>query len=316
MDFAPQIADRLAALDRWAYYPSGPSAAEPAAWTCLALARHGRVQDAAKSARWLAAIQQPNGAVGITAKQATPAWPTSLALLAWNAVRSQLPPDESKSFAEPIERAVRWSLANHGSPAPRKPHIGHDTTIVGWSWAADTHSWLEPTCLFVMALQANGERQHARVRDGLKLIVDRLLPSGGCNYGNTIVLGQPLLPHMQPTGLAMMALADEATQDDRIGKSLDYLALALQPEKETTPAIPTASLCYGLMGLAAHGRRPREATTWLKSAYARESHKKPSALKLALLALAASDPCPWLAANQIMASGGRKPADGAADEVP
>ncbi len=216
-------------------------------------------------------------------------------MLAWSALESSRLHSSSGKYLEPIERAIRWSLKTHGKPAPRQPHIGHDTTIDGWSWAEDTHSWLEPTCLFVMALRAVGLGDHSRVRDGVRLIADRLLPDGGANYGNTMVLGQLLLPHIQPTGLAMMALADEAMHDDRISKSLDYLAAALQPEEETTPVMPTASLCYGLMGLAAHRRRPIEADAWLKTAYARESRQKPSAHKLALLALAASDPWPWSA---------------------
>ena len=291
---AEQLADRLAGLDRWEYHPGGPSSSEPAGWTCLALTLAGRVEDALKAADWLAEIQQPSGAVGITASQTTPAWPTSLAMLAWTAVEMRLPDSQRGRFAEQIERAVAWSLADFGKPAPRKPHIGHDTTLVGWSWAADTHSWLEPTCLFVMGLQAAGQGRHPRVQEGFRLIVDRLLPEGGCNYGNTVVLGNVLLPHIQPTGLAMMALAgaeDAAiARDGRIGKSLDYLAAALEPTGKSVGPPATASLCYGVMGLAAHGRRAGDADDWLEAALVREDGGEPCAHKLGLIGLAMQ---PW-----------------------
>ena len=176
-----------------------------------------------------------------------------------------------------------------GSLLPLNSNIGHDTTIVGWSWAAETHSWLEPTCFHVLALKAAGQGEHPRVREGLRLITDRLLPTGGCNYGNTQVLGQTLLPHLQPTGIAMMALAGTSVQDNRIAASLRYLASTLQNEQSSSRAMPTASLCFGLLGLTAHHRRPPAAGKWLQAAYEQVMQQDPSTYKLALLALAAKE---------------------------
>lgn len=110
------------------------------------------------------------------------------------------------------------------------------------------------------------------------MIVDRLLPDGGCNYGNTIVLDQQLLPHLQPTGIALWALADEKATDKRIEKSLEYL------ERELNANTATASLCYGFLGLAAHNRVPNQADEWLEAAYYREQRRGASCYKLALLA--------------------------------
>lgn len=285
----PSLADNLDALavaSTWGYQSGSASAAEPAAWTALALTAHGEVDAALQTASWLAKIQVRDGSVGVDATQATPAWPTSLAILAWNFLDSLQ--DEARYHANK-EQAIRWALAAQGQGAAQQAHVGHDTTLVGWSWADNTHSWVEPTALFVLALKAVGLGEHARTREAVRLLVDRLLPAGGCNYGNTIVLGQSLLPHVQPTGLALLALAGEATSDPRIEESLYYL------ERELATPQATASLCYATMGLAAHGRRPAESADLLQQALERELNRVPSCYKLALIALASDEQMSWLA---------------------
>jgi hypothetical protein len=194
-----------------------------------------------------------------------------------------------RRFSKNVERAARWALANHGKSAPRSPEVGHDSTLVGWSWAAATHSWLEPTCYFVLGLAEAGYSQHPRRREGLRLIADRLLPAGGANYGNTIVLGQPLLPHIQPSGLAMLALAGREDADGRIARSLDYLEHAIGPHTAA------ASLALACLGLAAHGRRPRQADELILAAIRREQGRRPAAaFEQALLLLAARRDIGWL----------------------
>jgi hypothetical protein len=134
----------------------------------------------------------------------------------------------------------------------------------------------------VRSLKAAGHNNHPRTREAIKLLVDRQLPSGGCNYGNTEVMGQALLPHVQPTGLAMLALAGESDEQGRMERSLAYLRQTLSAR--TT----TASLCWGVLGLSAHDQRPADADLWLESAYGRTMRRDRSPYKLALLAVAAS----------------------------
>ena len=50
----------------------------------------------------------------------------------------------------------------------------------------------------------------------------------------------------------------------------------------------TESLCYALLGLAAHHRTPVEASELLTASTARTLKRDPAAYKLALLALAAA----------------------------
>jgi hypothetical protein len=104
-----------------------------------------------------------------------------------------------------------------------------------------------------------------------------------------MVMDQILRPHLQPTGLAMLALAGESDRDGRIAKSLDYLA------GELSPRTAAASLAYGLLGLAAHGRSPPNSRSWLETAYRRTVAREGAQYPLALIALAAlGSECPLI----------------------
>ncbi len=275
-----ELVARLAARIPAAYSAAGEAASEPTALASLALFEYDEIDRALDAARWLAQLQSRAGSVGVTADRTAPCWPTALAMMVWHVL------DIGKSepmFRDNLNRAIDWALAERGESAPRKPHFDHDSTIVGWSWAANTHSWIEPTAMFVAALKLVGHGQHVRTRDGVRLLVDRQLPAGGCNYGNTIVLGQALLPHVQPTGLAMLALANEAPGEERVMRSLAYL------ERETSPQLSASSLCFALLGLAAHGRQPEEKDAWLQVAYRRTCQAGASPYRLALIALASTN---------------------------
>ncbi len=271
--------ETLAAADRWTYRAAAESATEPAAWAAMALAAHGNARAAARPAAWLAELQQRDGSVGVSAAEAEPRWPTSLAMLAWSLVDRAA---DARRFLTHVGSAAQWSLAEHGKPAPRSPEIGHDTTLVGWPWAADTASWLEPTCYFVLGLTAAGFADHTRVREGRAVVADRLLPDGGANYGNTTVLGQQLLPHIAPTGIALTVLAGAPRTDDRVEKSLAFLEGAIGPD--TAPA----SLSWACIGLAAHNRRPPLADPWIEGALQGDDWQPLAAYEQALLLLAAA----------------------------
>jgi hypothetical protein len=277
--------ERLASDDRWTYRASSASGAEPASWAALALAAHGEVAAASRAAAWLAEVQQTNGAVGVSAADRTPCWPTSLAMLAWSAFQRAV---ESSPFDRHIDRAAQWSLDSQGKTGDPSPLIGHDTTLVGWSWAENTASWLEPSCYFVLGLTAAGYGDHPRVKEGAQLIADRLLPSGGANYGNTIVMGQELLAHVAPTGVAMLTLAGRGHADVRVERSLDYL------ERHAGPGTAPASLSWACIGLAAHARRPIEADEWIVSALADDAWQPLAAYERSLLLLAARATIDWL----------------------
>lgn len=268
---------RLRGADGWGYRPRTEPYVEPTVLCSLALLAHRDTgptrQQLAQSANWLSAIQQNNGAVGLSESLTYPHWPTPLALLLWTALGTH---------AEERRRATEWLLATKGEAIRRGPGdpIGHDTTIVGWPWVEHTHSWVEPTSMAILALRRQDLGRHSRVRDGLRLLRDRAIATGGWNYGNNVVFETTLRPRPAPTGLALLAQAGIAPKSDAIVRAIDYLLRAL-------PSVRSGqSLGWGLLGLSAWGKRPAEADAWLEQAYAEARTRADLAPQLAYLLLA------------------------------
>jgi hypothetical protein len=229
---------------------------------------------------WLAGRQSADGSVSASA-QADAKWPTGWAILAALADARFAKRNRHQNARFDVAAATRWILQTLGDSAAAVGEKNVQTSEPsGWPWVNGTYSWVEPTAIQIVALKAAGYGSHARTREGVATLVDRLINSGGCNYGNTVVLGQELRPHLQPTGLAMLALAGETPDDIRIERSLNYL------ESTLSANTPSASLAYGLIGLAAHNRVPSGAPNWLQAAYTRTTSRDGSAYKLALLSLA------------------------------
>jgi hypothetical protein len=288
MDRIERLLDALAPRARGGYRPDGPVATEPTALAALALLAHGRRDRAGGPLDWLLRQQGRDGGLGVAADQPSPCWPTGWAVLAWLAAQEVAP---SVEFSAAIRSGVTWITTARGEALPRNEFLAHDSTLVGWPWVDQTHSWVEPTAIQVLALKRAGHAGHARTREGVRLLLDRCLPHGGWNYGNTVVLGQELRPHVMPTGLALLALADEMPTDemlsdrkptdDRIDRSLDFL------RRELPRCRATASFSLGLMGLAAHDALPTTADAWWGAMADRTIGQKWATFPLALLALAA-----------------------------
>jgi hypothetical protein len=133
----------------------------------------------------------------------------------------------------------------------------------------------------VLALKREQLSNHPRVVEGLKLIADRAIPSGGWNYGNKLIFGHVLRPQPGPTGMALLALTGSGASWSLVGPALAYLEAAL-------PAIRSApSLAWGLLGLRAWGRYPDLADHWLAEAAGHAFGRSDAALRLAHLLLAA-----------------------------
>jgi hypothetical protein len=273
MDWTEQARTRLAESRTWGYRAAEPAATEPTALVALALA-HSDASTTARACDWLLGVQSADGSLGIDAQRNSPCWPTGWAVLAWQAANTPQPA---------AAQAIAWMLRVAGRPieydAKHGDSEGHDTLLCGWPWVESTHSWVEPTAINLLAMQSSGQAEHTRAREAVRMLLDRQLPAGGWNYGNTVVLGNTLRPHVQPTGMALWALQDEANVD--VTPSIDFLRRTLSAE--TT----SASLAYALMGLAAHGATPADANAWLAAAARRTLAADASPYKLALLLLAA-----------------------------
>jgi len=284
MNWISPSLEHLAGQPIGGYIPEQSAASEPTALTALALAGSSLHEPAKTAARWLAEMQSEEGSVSVRPDVPKPRWPTALAVIAWQVVA-----DTPNPFQQHIQKALDWSLALFGAKMKPNANVGHHTMLSAWPWVEGTHSWIEPTAFQVLALKASAMGSHPRAREAVRLLIDRQLPDGGCNYGNKVVLGQTLRPHVQPTGIALLALAGEEDTDGAIERSFVYLERKLS--KETT--IP--SLCWGLMGLAAHDRRPTDADQWLRTAVARTQHRRLAPIEDALLVLASlGEQCPLL----------------------
>ncbi len=200
-------------------------------------------------------------------------WPTALAILAWQG---------SPTSQSAQNQAIRFLLDTTGVHYRRRQDspFGHDTLLKGWGWVGGTHSWVEPTAITIAALQASGYGGHNRVREAVLMLLDRQLPHGGWNYGNTLVYGQELRPMPESTGVALAALAAHVTQDD-VAQSLEYLQAVV--EGLQTPL----ALGWSLLGLAAWNRFPPQGENLIErclSSQSRYGEYDTAALCLLLMA--------------------------------
>ncbi len=198
------------------YSDAGTFSPEATAWAVMALTASEKHRDTAERAcDRLAGCQRSDGRVSAVNGFDAAAWPTALCILAWKCVQG---------YRQPIDAGLRFLLSLKGKPLRKGAHspVGHDTSIVGWPWIEQTHSWIEPTCMSMLALKANGHNDHPRTREAARMVMDRQLPGGGWNYGNTAVFGHKLLPIPENTGQALCALNGLAGQTS-VQSSLDYL---------------------------------------------------------------------------------------------
>lgn len=216
------------------------------AWSIIALAANDIDSQIINSGRQrLAKEQKKDGRLSITADHSEAFWPTTLAALAWHG---------DPVYKEMQSRAIDFLIHASGTHWPRQAGspVSHDTSIPGWPWVNATHSWVEPTALALLALSISGNENLPRSRQAAMLLLDRQLPGGGWNYGNTRVFGQELRPMPASTGVALQALAGRAAPTE-VEQSLSYLESIIDHTR--TPF----SLAWGLLGLSAWGRRPRHA---------------------------------------------------------
>jgi hypothetical protein len=263
----------------FASFPGGEYRPDAAAWAILALAMTEAKPELVEKARSrLASDQLKDGRLSISPDHPDAYWPTALAILAWQ--------NGSPRDREAQARAVRFLMENSGLHWQKKPNgpVGHDTAIRGWPWVDMTHSWVEPTSLAVMALTVAGHGGHERVQEALLMLMDRQLPGGGWNYGNTLIFGKELFPMADATGMALNALSGRTSRES-IAASLEYL------RKETRRLRTPLSLGWGLLGLGAWGERPEDSRVWVMETLQKQDRFGPfdtSLLSLLLIAFSAN----------------------------
>lgn len=218
--------------------PGGEPRPDATCWAILALQANGSRCELAQSAKEaLGKMQRADGRVCISSRHPEACWPTALALLAWHG---------SSRHENRRRQAVRFLLDFQGRRI-RDHTVGvaaSDCTFQGWPWVAGTHSWVEPTAYALLALRLSGYGAHARAQEAQQLLLNRQLPRGGWNYGNTVVFGQELHPMPEITGMALQAIADGLPRD-RVEKSLSYL-------RSQAPSLRTPfAVAWTILGLSA-----------------------------------------------------------------
>jgi hypothetical protein len=267
----------------WGYRSGSEPCVEPSALAALALLAstpegsddteaHKAIEQASDG---IAAAQRPDGMLGVSATRHGPGWMTPHALLLWKALGVQ---------QDRAGRARAWLLDQAGTTLAKSDDpegiAGHDTTLVGWPWVSQTHSWLEPTVLAVLALGRQGDGNHPRVHEGLRLIRDRAVAGGGWNYGNKSVFGHSLRAQPAPSGLGLLALSGIDSRGETVEGAIRFL-------REILPSVRAGvSLGWGLIGLRAWGEHPEGSERWLAESYASVSGRPDAAMKLACLLLA------------------------------
>ena len=251
-----------------------PFRSDATAWAIVALSRLDPGHPLLGSARdRLTTAQDPDGRVSMSREHEEAFWPTALSVLAWHGSQAHEP------FCS---RGVQFLLKTTGQHRSKNPddQVGHDPSIPGWPWIDRTHSWIEPTALSVLALRVAGHGQHDRVREGIRMMLDRQLPHGGWNYGNTTVYGRELHPMPESTGAALAGVAGQVQQGN-VARSLDYLQGEV--DRLRTPI----SLGWGLLGLAAWDGWPSNGAALVERCLANQARYgeyDTSALCLLLLA--------------------------------
>lgn len=258
----PPIAEALAAIRRHALETGGFSLRkgegfrpDATAWSILALNAAGQENDLLEAARRrLADSQLPDGRVPMAPHLPEAYWPTTLAVLAWG---------DTPPWRAARNRAADFLLTTGGFTLPFDGDTtqGHDSTIRGWTWIEGSYSWIVPSAMAVMALSRCGRGDHRRVKEAVRLMVDRQLTDGGWNYGDTYAFGTALLPVPEATGHALVALHG-AVPAQTVRPSLDYLAGALPGLRSPL------SLSWTILALASWGRETAGAETLIMESLA------------------------------------------------
>jgi len=231
-----EILKRLLPDGGFALFEKGNYRPDATAWAILSLEslnKEATVVDHARSR--LKEDQDKDGRISVQKGLSAAYWTTSIAALAWHG---------EPAYQEAYKLSINFLISTFGKSSPKKSYIGHDTTLKGWPWIEGTHSWVEPTALAILALKSAGYEKNYRVTEALQLILDRQLPHGGWNYGNTNIFGQELRADSYSTGITLYALAGSIDRKD-IQKSIGYLQKRV--EKDRTPL----SLGWEIMGLCA-----------------------------------------------------------------
>ena len=240
--YVNRLAERSLQDGGFADRPGGTYRPDATAWAILILQNYDPQSSFIEPAQTrLTEDQLEDGRVCVSPNHPEALWPTPMAILAWN---------NAPSFQDHQTRALDFLLNVAGSD--------------GWPWTADTHTWVQPTAMSMIAIKVAEADDQTRTQLAKHMLMNRQLPHGGWNYGSTMVFGQELRPFPETTGAALNALSGRVPSR-LIKASLNYLV------REISRLHTPIALGWGLLGLGAWGLRPPEWPDLVQSCLERES---------------------------------------------
>jgi uncharacterized protein (DUF362 family) len=268
----------------WGYTTGQAAHLEPTCLALLALSLEAErfAMVIAQGRQALRRHASPDGTYRVARGREEAVWPTALVLF----VRAALddPPED-------IRRTAARLLSLRGQ-VPRDPEAAElvdiDFRLQGWPWAEGNFSWTEPTAWACLALRRAGWGAHARVAEGLKMLLDRAADEGGINYGSRRVLGRLTEPLAEPTAFMLLALQGHGTHP-RVAAAVAYL------QRQALAAENLELLCWAKLALDLHRDHPATADVVpllddrIRAAHearARLSWVRPAPVREALTALA------------------------------
>jgi hypothetical protein len=196
----------------WSFFGSRQSSIEATSLAVLALGFGAHAQQSGIA--HLLDSQRPDGGWPAFIGDSESCWTTALALCALNA---------TGDFELARKKALHWLDAERGREAhwlwrwkfktvDRNVHFDPDK--YGWPWGPGAASWVMPTALSIIAIKQytvcnRDDVSDQRIRVGIQMLLDRGCVGGGWNSGNSVVYGVPLLPHVETTAIALLALQEE-----------------------------------------------------------------------------------------------------------
>jgi uncharacterized protein (DUF362 family) len=239
------LASQAHADGGWGYTPGQAAHLEPTCLGILALAQDaGRFQPLIdKGEAFLETCAATDGSYRPARGREEAIWHTALVLFVQTAL--DLP-------APQIRRTASALLNLRGKqPSTDEAKEIHDIDImlVGWPWAENNFSWVEPTAWACLALRKAGHNGHPRVEEGLRLLLDRAHADGGINYGNRRILGKFTEPMPGPTALMLLALQGHGTHP-RVAAAVAYL------REQALSINDLELLCWAKLALDAHRDQP------------------------------------------------------------
>src|SRR5581483_1823913 len=236
----------------WGYRQGGSSYVEPTAAVLLALQFTDLAPSIMERARgWLRSVQRADGGWGIAPLDDESGWMTGWAVWAL-----------AETDRDAAQRGADWLLAAAGlrvtDPAQiegveRVLHI--NPAMTGWSWQPGDAAWIFPSALALLALDAVGIRNHPRVQEGIRYLLDRAIATGGWNIGNPFMIASNLSPTVENTALALRALAAHGIENDVTRRAAEWLA----QENFTPTAFEWAWRAWYLTQMKRNDERARAA---------------------------------------------------------